>query len=79
MRRWLTLLCASALLAACGGESHQDLRAWMADQGKNVKGKIVLVHRFAPAADPLGPTTPTRSPGATVKWSPWWAAPRLPG
>ncbi len=31
---------AAILVAACGGESHQDLRAWMQDQGKGVKGKL---------------------------------------
>ena len=31
---------AAVLVAACGGESHQDLRAWMQDQGKGVKGKL---------------------------------------
>ena len=35
------LICCGVglLVAACGGESHQDLRAWMQDQGKGVKGK----------------------------------------
>jgi type IV pilus assembly protein PilP len=28
------------VLAACGGESHQDLRAWMQEQGKGAKGKL---------------------------------------
>jgi type IV pilus assembly protein PilP len=28
------------LLAGCGGESHQDLRAWMQAQGQGVKGKL---------------------------------------
>lgn len=28
------------LVAGCGGESHQDLRAWMQDQGKGVRGKL---------------------------------------
>lgn len=41
MKCWPALLiCASVAVAGCGGDSHQDLRAWMADQGKNVKGKI---------------------------------------
>ena len=31
---------ALLLVAGCGGESHQDLRAWMQDQGKGVKGKL---------------------------------------
>ena len=41
MRRWLTLVGAVAVLAlaGCGGESHQDLRAWMAEQGKGVEGQ----------------------------------------
>jgi len=33
-------LCVGVLLAACGGESHQDLRAWMQEQGKGAKGKL---------------------------------------
>jgi len=36
----LLIVCVTLLVAACGGESHQDLRAWMQDQGKNVKGKL---------------------------------------
>lgn len=36
------IACAgvAVLLAGCGGESHQDLRAWMQEQGKGVKGKL---------------------------------------
>jgi len=26
------------LIAGCGGESHQDLREWMQEQGKGAKG-----------------------------------------
>ena len=48
MRRWAILFCASALLAACGGESHQDLRAWMAEQGKNSKGKLDPLPQMKP-------------------------------
>ncbi len=35
-------ICSALLLlvAGCGGESHQDLRAWMQEQGKGVKGKL---------------------------------------
>jgi type IV pilus assembly protein PilP len=41
MRSWLALaLSAGLALAGCGGESHQDLRAWMAEQGKSAKGKL---------------------------------------
>ena len=39
MRRLLTLAAGVVfVLAGCGGESHQDLRAWMAAQGKDAKG-----------------------------------------
>jgi len=31
---------AAILVTACGGESHQDLRAWMQDQGKGMRGKL---------------------------------------
>ena len=37
---WWTLLALACVLAACGGESHKDLRAWMSDQGKGVKGRL---------------------------------------
>ena len=39
-------LCAA--LAACGGESHGDLRAWMAEQGKGVKGKLDPLPQMKP-------------------------------
>ncbi len=37
--RYLPVVCV-ALLASCGGDSHQDLREWMAEQGKGVKGTL---------------------------------------
>jgi len=49
MKRWLALsLGASVLLAGCGGESHQDLRAWMADQGKNARGRVDPLPQIKP-------------------------------
>jgi type IV pilus assembly protein PilP len=39
-------LCAA--LAACGSESHGDLRAWMADQGKGAKGKLDPLPQMKP-------------------------------
>ena len=49
MRRWLALsLGASVLLAGCGGESHQDLRAWMADQGKGARGRVDPLPQIKP-------------------------------
>ena len=41
MKIWLALAAGAGLvLAGCGGESHQDLRAWMAEQGKGARGKL---------------------------------------
>ena len=34
------MIAASLALAGCGGQTHQDLRNWMADQGKGAKGKL---------------------------------------
>ena len=49
MKRWLALsLGACVLLAGCGGESHQDLRAWMADQGKGARGRVDPLPQIKP-------------------------------
>lgn len=40
MRSILLLTTTVLLLGACGGESHQDLREWMRQQGEGVRGKI---------------------------------------
>lgn len=49
MKRGLVLaICGSLALAACGGESHQDLRAWMAEQGQGVKGKLEPLPQVKP-------------------------------
>jgi type IV pilus assembly protein PilP len=36
----LMIVACVALLGGCGAASHQDLREWMADQGKNAKGRL---------------------------------------
>src|SRR5436853_7745345 len=36
------------LVAGCGGESHQDLRAWMQEQGKGAKGKLDPLPKMKP-------------------------------
>jgi type IV pilus assembly protein PilP len=36
----LGTLAVAALLAGCGGQTHQDLRDWMASQGKGAKGRL---------------------------------------
>ena len=45
-----TLVCvgAVALLTACGGESHQDLRVWMSEQGKGARGKLDPLPQIKP-------------------------------
>jgi len=49
MKRWLALsLGACVALAGCGGESHQDLRAWMADQGKGARGRVEPLPQIKP-------------------------------
>ena len=40
--------CMVAALAGCGGESHQDLRAWMADQGKGARGRVDPLPQIKP-------------------------------
>ena len=50
----LLVVLASALAAGCGGESHQDLRAWMAEQGKNAKGRLDPLPQIRPY-DPFKP------------------------
>jgi type IV pilus assembly protein PilP len=49
MRTWLSLAVGAGLvLAGCGGESHQDLRAWMAEQGKSGKGRLDPLPQVVP-------------------------------
>jgi type IV pilus assembly protein PilP len=46
--RTLLVLVAALAVAGCGGESHQDLRAWMAEQGKGVRGRLDPVPQMRP-------------------------------
>jgi type IV pilus assembly protein PilP len=49
MKHWLTLsVVAGLVLAGCGGESHGDLRAWMAEQGKGARGKLDPLPQMRP-------------------------------
>jgi type IV pilus assembly protein PilP len=49
MKRGLLLALAVGLcVAGCGGESHQDLRAWMAEQGKNARGRVDPLPQIRP-------------------------------
>jgi type IV pilus assembly protein PilP len=48
MRRAIGYASITLLLAACGGESHQDLRAWMQEQGKGARGKLDPLPQIKP-------------------------------
>ncbi len=49
MKRALFVSIASvALVAACGGDSHQDLRNWMAEQGKGARGQLDPLPQIKP-------------------------------
>lgn len=47
-RRVFPMLVAVVMLAGCGGESHQDLRSWMAEQGKGARGKLEPLPQIKP-------------------------------
>jgi len=40
MRNRLAILLSTLVLVACGGEEHQDLRQWMTDSSKDMRGKV---------------------------------------
>jgi type IV pilus assembly protein PilP len=49
MKRAAALAAFAALaLAGCGGESHQDLRTWMGEQGKGARGKLDPLPQIKP-------------------------------
>jgi type IV pilus assembly protein PilP len=48
IRRLIVVVFAGAIAASCGGESHQDLRTWMAEQGKGVKGRLDPLPQIKP-------------------------------
>jgi len=39
---------AALVVAGCGGESHQDLREWMREQGKGAQGKLESLPQIRP-------------------------------
>jgi type IV pilus assembly protein PilP len=44
---WLSIVSV-ALLAGCGAQSHQDLRNWMNEQGKGVRGQLDPLPQIKP-------------------------------
>ena len=70
------LLVAGLVLAACGGDEHQDLKQWMKDSTKDIKGKVpplpeikpfpVILYETADLVDPFKPSKlePEKKSGA---------------
>lgn len=48
IRRIALLLAVGAVLTGCGGDRHQDLIAWMAEQGKDARGRLDPVPQIKP-------------------------------
>jgi len=48
IRAALLSMMTVVLVAGCGGQSHQDLRNWMAEQGKGVRGKLDPLPQIKP-------------------------------
>lgn len=66
-RRLPLLALLVALLTACGGEEHQDLKRWMAESSKDLRGKAPPLPELKPfpvvsynAAEQLDPFSPGR-------------------
>lgn len=65
MRRSFLLLACLLGLTACGGEEHQDLRQWMKEAAKDLKGRVpplpevkkfpVVAYEAADLMDPYNP------------------------
>src|SRR4029453_3517780 len=48
LARTLALASFPTLFPACGSETHQDLRQWMAEQGKGARGKLDPLPQIKP-------------------------------
>lgn len=67
MRRYV-LGCLALALAACGSEQHEDLRSWMRDAEKGMRGNIAALPKVKPyeplaydAAGIVDPFSPARA------------------
>jgi type IV pilus assembly protein PilP len=48
MRVRLTIFVAVLLLAACGGDEHQDLKQWMAEASTDMRGRVQPIPEIKP-------------------------------
>jgi type IV pilus assembly protein PilP len=46
--RWCYLLLVAGLLTACGGGEHEDMKQWMREATKNLKGRIPPMPEIKP-------------------------------
>lgn len=67
MKRTAAILIACLGLAACGGEEHQDLKQWMKEATKDLKGRVPPLPEIKPfpviaydATDLVDPFRPSR-------------------
>lgn len=67
MKRTAAILIACLGLAACGGEEHQDLKQWMKEATRDLKGRVPPLPEIKPfpviaydAADLVDPFRPSR-------------------
>lgn len=61
------LLSLALILAACGGEEHQDLKQWMTEEAKGMHGRVQPIPEIKPfpivsydAGDMLEPFSPAK-------------------
>ena len=48
MKRALALACAAAMLAACSSGEQEDIRAWMDEQAKGMRGSVKALPEIKP-------------------------------
>jgi type IV pilus assembly protein PilP len=48
MRARSSVVLAALILAACGGEEHQDIKNWMADASKDMHGRVQPIPEIRP-------------------------------
>ncbi len=68
MRIRLLLAATSVLLVACAGDEHQDMKQWMADSAKDLRGRVQPIPEIKPfpvvsydAGDLLDPFNPRKA------------------